>query len=108
MQRFHGEPLEKRALGDELYADFAGLSDARRDMDEWIVTWAAGVTDAFADSELRFFSVTYGRERVLPHWAAIVQLFNHQTHHRGQATTLLRQLGKDPGATDFPWMPYFD
>jgi len=37
-----------------------------------------------------------------------VTWFTHQTHHRGQATTLLKQLGKDPGVTDFPWMPYFD
>jgi uncharacterized damage-inducible protein DinB len=35
-------------------------------------------------------------------------MFNHQTHHRGQATTLLMQLGIDPGATDLPWIPYFD
>ena len=24
----------------------------------------------------------------------------HQTHHRGQVTTLLCQLGRDPGVTD--------
>lgn len=108
MQRFQGEPLEKKSLGDELHASFAELAAARGVMDARIVAWADGVTDDFAESELRFFSVTYGRERVLPHWAAIVQLFNHQTHHRGQVTTLLKQLGKDPGATDFPWMPYFD
>ena len=80
----------------------------RRERFSRIVAWADGVTDVFADSELRFFSVTYGRERVLPYWAAIVQVFNHETHHRGQVTTLLKQLGKDPGVTDFPWMPYFD
>ena len=38
----------------------------------------------------------------------IVHFFNHQTHHRGQLTTLLSQLGIDPGVTDFPWMPFFD
>ncbi|MEZ5920088.1 MAG: DinB family protein [Parvularculaceae bacterium] len=27
-------------------------------------------------------------------------LFNHQTHHRGQVTTLLSQAGIDPGPTD--------
>jgi uncharacterized damage-inducible protein DinB len=29
-----------------------------------------------------------------------VHLFNHQTHHRGQLTTLLVQAGIDPGVTD--------
>jgi len=30
----------------------------------------------------------------------LLHLFNHQTHHRGQATTLLTQLGVDIGVTD--------
>ncbi len=34
-------------------------------------------------------------------WWAVQHFFNHQTHHRGQATTLLKQLGKDPGVTDY-------
>jgi len=32
-------------------------------------------------------------------------MFNHQTHHRGQLTTLLNQMGVDPGVTDIPWLP---
>ena len=35
-----------------------------------------------------------------PLWWAVTHLFNHQTHHRGQVTTLLSQLGHDPGVTD--------
>ena len=31
----------------------------------------------------------------------LVTFFNHQTHHRGQATTLLSQAGMDVGVTDF-------
>jgi hypothetical protein len=34
--------------------------------------------------------------------------FNHQTHHRGQATALLFQASVDPGATDLIAMPGFD
>jgi uncharacterized damage-inducible protein DinB len=33
-----------------------------------------------------------------------VQMFNHATHHRGQLTTLLTQMGRDIGATDIPFM----
>jgi uncharacterized damage-inducible protein DinB len=32
-------------------------------------------------------------------------MFNHQTHHRGQLTTLLTQLGLDIGVTDLAAMP---
>ena len=32
--------------------------------------------------------------------ALLQHLFNHQTHHRGQVTTLLFQAGIDPEVTD--------
>lgn len=32
-------------------------------------------------------------------------MINHQTHHRGQVTTPLKQAGIDPGVTDLPWAP---
>lgn len=38
--------------------------------------------------------------------ALLLHLFNHQTHHRGQATTLLSQSGVDVGVTDLlEWIP---
>ena len=40
-----------------------------------------------------------------PAWLLVVHLFNHSTHHRGQATDLLMQMGIDPGSTDLPAMP---
>ena len=33
-------------------------------------------------------------------WIALSHWVNHQTHHRGQVTTLFSQLGRDPGVTD--------
>jgi uncharacterized damage-inducible protein DinB len=35
-------------------------------------------------------------------------MFNHQTHHRGQLTTLLTQAGIDPGVTDVLLMPQLE
>lgn len=36
----------------------------------------------------------------------LLHLFNHQTHHRGQASTLLSQSGVDIGITDLlEWIP---
>ena len=38
--------------------------------------------------------------------ALLLHLFNHQTHHRGQASTLLSQSGVDIGVTDLlEWIP---
>ena len=108
MQRFGGQAVTMTAPDQELFADFGELSAARRKMDDTIATWAAELDEAFAVSAFRFHSVTYKKDHVIPGWAAVVHLFNHQTHHRGQVMTLLTQLGKDPGVTDFPWMPFFD
>jgi len=33
-------------------------------------------------------------------FASVLGAFNHQTHHQGQATTLLFQASVDPGPTD--------
>ncbi|MEL7527745.1 MAG: DinB family protein, partial [Pseudomonadota bacterium] len=35
----------------------------------------------------------------------VTHMFNHQTHHRGQLSTLLMQSGIDIGVTDLPFMP---
>ncbi|MBZ5656160.1 MAG: hypothetical protein LAO56_12885 [Acidobacteriia bacterium] len=35
-----------------------------------------------------------------PIWLALPHVINHQTYHRGQITTLLRQLGIKPPAVD--------
>jgi uncharacterized damage-inducible protein DinB len=108
MQRFKREPLTKRVIGQELFADFEEMRAARREMDAQILQWSAALKVELQDTQFRFVSMAGDRERVMPYWVAVTHMFNHQTHHRGQATTLLMQLGIDPGATDLPWIPYFD
>lgn len=41
----------------------------------------------------------------VPRWVMVVQLFNHQTHHRSQVTTALHSMGERYGSTDIPWRP---
>lgn len=41
-----------------------------------------------------------------PLWQQLVHVVNHSTYHRGQVTTLLRQLGVIPVPTDF--LVYYD
>ncbi len=43
----------------------------------------------------------------IPVWVVLQHLFNHQTHHRGQITTLFSQFGVDIGLTDIN-MYYFE
>lgn len=103
--RFNGKRYATGAIGVDLHADFGQLLDARRAMDDEIGAWAAQVDDAALGGPLTWFSGVAKREMTRPRWLCVMQMFNHQTHHRGQVTTLLKQAGIDPGATDLPWAP---
>jgi len=41
-----------------------------------------------------------GETWVYPVWLVLLHIINHQTYHRGQITTLIRQLGIQPPAID--------
>jgi uncharacterized damage-inducible protein DinB len=107
LRTLHGESaaLAAAALLDdfqparELHADFAALRDERGKTDATIAAWAAELTPAVLARTL-----PNGR----PFWAMAAHFFNHQTHHRGQVTTLLMQLGRDPGVTDLHGLPRDD
>ena len=87
-------------LDQELYADFATLRAERTRTDGDIMRWITTLDDEALAAPLRYFSAAYQRKFEHPLWWAVSHLFNHQTHHRGQVTTLLLQLGADPGTTD--------
>lgn len=88
-----------------LFDDFNALRAERAWLDGEIERWAAGLTEAWLAADFTWTSGIDGKTRSRPGWLLATHLFNHQTHHRGQLTTLLMQLGIDPGATDIPWMP---
>lgn len=103
--RFVKQPFAASSLSQELYADFEQLSQARQQTDQQILQWTGALTVAQLASELSYVPITTPVEKVLPMWLAVTHFFNHQTHHRGQITTLLSQMGIDPGVTDLPFMP---
>ena len=105
LSRFNGRSHPAGAIGVDLYDAFAELLDARRAMDDEISSWAATVDNAALAGTLTWFSGVAQRELSRPRWLCVTQMFNHQTHHRGQVTTLLKQAGIDPGVTDLPLAP---
>ncbi len=105
LSRFNGKSYPVGGMGVDLFEGFEGLLDARRDMDDDIVAWAAQLDGAQLAGPLTWFSGVAQREFTRPRWLCVMQMFNHQTHHRGQVTTLLKQSGIDPGITDLPWAP---
>ena len=74
-------------------------------MDADISSWAEVVDEAWLAGDFSWYSGITKSTRTRPAWLLVTHLFNHQTHHRGQVTTLLSQFGIDPGDTDLMLMP---
>jgi uncharacterized damage-inducible protein DinB len=105
MGRFTGEPCTYPAFGAEMFSNFEELSREREATDRLMLEWAASLDAEWLASTLTYTSRVDGRTRSLPAEVAVVHMFNHGTHHRGQLTTLMKQSGVDPGVTDLPWLP---
>ena len=82
-----------------LYEKWDALRAARDELDAAIEAWTQDMAPDFPTRTMRYGN-SKGVAREHPAWQAITHFFNHQTHHRGQVTTLLAQAGVDPGTTD--------
>lgn len=79
---------------------FAALTAARQDTDLRLIDWATRLNEAALDGDLVWFSGATQQQVSRPRWLVVAHLFNHQTHHRGQAHALLTRAGQQTGATD--------
>jgi uncharacterized damage-inducible protein DinB len=103
--RFVGRPFVVSSLDQELYVEFDELRAARHELDREILAWAGTLDEAQLAADLVFTTVVSPARRTLPLWYAVQHFYNHQTHHRGQLTTLLSQAGLDIGVTDLLMLP---
>lgn len=107
MSRFTGTPSVIPDLGVDLREDFEDLWVARSSLDKRMCTWSATLDEGWLAEELTYTSKVDGVTRTVPRWVLVTHMLNHQTHHRGQITTILSQMGLDIGTTDIPFMPRF-
>jgi uncharacterized damage-inducible protein DinB len=100
MHRLTGSGTQPAALSEILFEDLTQLSAARRAEDSRIAAYVASLSDAQLeeDCDYRTLSGAPQRQRrrdILAH------LFNHQTHHRGQAHAILTRVGvREPESLD--------
>ncbi len=87
------------SLDQQLHPDIQSLAIYRRKLDQIIIEWAAAIKDSDLDHVLQY-TTTKGVAMKKNFYSVIMHFFNHQTHHRGQASTLLSQAGVDVGVTD--------
>ena len=102
MSRFDGWPKPAVPLKAcaSLVEDFAELARLRVDADVRISDWAGRVDDAWLTEDLVWFSQAAQRELRDPRGFLVTHLFNHQTHHRGQAHAMITAAGESTGDTD--------
>ena len=108
LSRFQDKDEEFAPLGTDLFPEFEDLRRERVETDMEMQRWAESLDEAWLSETLTYQSMSDGKTRTIEQWILVTHLFNHGTHHRGQITTLLSQLGVDVGPTDIPFMPIFD
>ncbi len=105
LTRFQEQPFEFESLEQELYQDFDTLRSERQIADDEIDSWINSLTEEQLAEPFKFHSVIKKRECVYPLGHMVMYFFTHQIHHRGQVTTLIKQVGYEPGDTDLLWLP---
>lgn len=80
-------------------SDLPTLRAHRRELDAIIILWVQALGEADLEQVLEYKN-TKGVESRKRFGSLLLHFFNHQTHHRGQASTLLSQAGVDIGVTD--------
>lgn len=104
MKRFTGEGGVPARLDTILHAALPALKLARDAEDKRIIGWIGGLDEKALEGRFTYMTIVDSRtvsQRLAP---ALAHFFNHQTHHRGQAHTILSVLGKEPPSLD---MIYF-
>lgn len=87
------------SLRQRVASSLSELRDRRERLDGVIGEFGSRITEAQLESRLSY-SNTSGQAQTRSFRGLVQHFFNHQTHHRGQATTLLSQAGVDVGVTD--------
>lgn len=75
------------------------LCELRPVIDGAIEAWTATLEERVMSAAISFRRLN-GEPYTKPLFPLLVHFFNHQTHHRGQVTTLFTQAGVDVGVTD--------
>jgi uncharacterized damage-inducible protein DinB len=87
------------SLNTLLYPNLSELRAYRQWLDELIIHLVDNLAPQALADDLTYANMK-GVRSTRNMYALLTHFFNHQTHHRGQVTTLLFQLGIDPGSTD--------
>ncbi|MEN9518320.1 MAG: hypothetical protein RLZZ381_908 [Cyanobacteriota bacterium] len=86
-------------LNQTVANDLESLNKLRQELDNIIINWCQEIDPEDLEDNLSYID-TKGNSYQKNFAQLIHNLFNHQTHHRGQVSTLISQQGLDVGVTD--------
>lgn len=92
LRRLTGEGEAPNRLDVILFVQFDALRTAREAEDVRLERYVAKLSAADLNAEFEY-STTSGQLQRQPRWEVLAHLFNHQTHHRGQAHAILTRVG---------------
>ena len=87
------------ALDSILFTNLPKLRGRRELLDQALLDFGNEVSESALHGTITYRN-TKGMASTKVFFSVVMHLFNHQTHHRGQITTLLSQLQIDVGVTD--------
>jgi len=91
MGRLNGVSPRVLRLDEILYADLGELREARQQEDQRIILQVFGMEEEQLAASVSY-QTSSGAPQTQPLHQVLSHLFNHQTHHRGQAHDLICQL----------------
>jgi len=91
MRRFTGRGPVQTRLDEILHEQLEPLEVLRRDEDERIIAYVESLTEADLEATITYRTITGPMDITQPLSPALAHFFNHQTHHRGQAHSLVTQ-----------------
>jgi len=98
LERWKG--VSPPALPDEAeFPTVVALRDRWTRIEEHRAAWFGSLKDGAVAETIRY-KTTAGRAFEAPLWQLVQHVVNHSTYHRGQVTTLLRQLKAKAVSTD--------
>ena len=100
MKRFTGTGEAPDRLDAIVADDFATLRTAREAFDGRIVDYVDWLTDEAIATPFSYVRVSSPEPVTQPLGPALMHLFNHQTHHRGQVHALLTRLANTAPSFD--------
>ena len=96
--RLMGKPTTDLSAYDPP-SHLAALSERWLAVLDGYVCWGEKL-DAAGWDRIAHYRNTKGEPFAQPVWQIVLHIVNHATYHRGQITTMLRQLGRTPIGTD--------